>query len=256
MDATPEAELSTDPEGPEQSFLEKTIVQTGSSTADLPSAAKGAFAIAGEVVKPKPQKGPGSKGIVGWQRRLLPFMVGMLTLTCVFFLGTSYVQMSRLNQVIIQGHEKVNLDSALEPLTVTKDSADQTKLNFAMWRTLSLLEKDAMERRYHQASVMLMARLWTRYLGFITGMILSILGATFVLGKMQETESALGASSALWKLSLTTASPGIILVLLGTTLMLTTMLTSYDIRVDDQQIFTNVKIERPTATPYPSPRVE
>jgi hypothetical protein len=238
MDATTATQFPGDPHGPDQPPVTKDVL--------LPEV---------DAARPKRAKAPGAKSVSDWQRRLLPFMVAMVAVTCVFFLGTSYMQMSRLNQTITHGHEKVNLDAALEPLTTTGDSSEQTKLNFAMWRTLSLLEKNAMERRYHQAGVMLMARLWTRYLGFITGMILSILGATFVLGKMRETDSALGASSSLWKLSLTTASPGIILALLGTTLMLTTMLTSYDIRVDDQQIFTNVMMEHASPTPYPSPRL-
>ncbi len=193
-----------------------------------------------------------------WQRRLLPFMIVILTVSTLFFLVGSYIQLNNLNNRIKEGHPKIELDPALASLDkLPPDAADNTKLNFAMWKTLATLEKSAMERRYYHAGVMIMARVWTRYLGFVTGMILALVGATFILGKMKETESRMVTSSELWKASVTTASPGIILALLGSILILTTMLTTYEIRVDDEKIFTNVKMEtvEATPTPYPPPAV-
>ena len=47
------------------------------------------------------------------------------------------------------------------------------------------------KQRYHQANVLLMAGVRVRYPGLVTGMILALIGAVFVLGKIREerTES-------------------------------------------------------------------
>ena len=48
------------------------------------------------------------------------------------------------------------------------------------------LEQELVARRYEQANLMLSTSLWTRLMGFITGMILALVGAAFILGKLQE----------------------------------------------------------------------
>lgn len=102
---------------------------------------------------------------------------------------------------------------------------------------LSLLEANALQRRYHQAGVLLISRIWTRYLGFVTGTILALVGAAFILGKLRETNSVLGAESALWKVSMTSASPGLILATLGTLLMLATLATNLEMQVNDGPVY-------------------
>jgi hypothetical protein len=47
----------------------------------------------------------------------------------------------------------------------------------------AVLEADALQRRYHQANANMLARVWTRQLGFITGMLLALVGAAFILGR-------------------------------------------------------------------------
>jgi hypothetical protein len=82
-----------------------------------------------------------------------------------------------------------------------------------------------------------MARIWTRYLGFVTGMICTLVGAIFILGKLQEPASALSADAVSWKVSLNTTSPGLMLALLGTILMMTTLIVPARIEVEDKAIF-------------------
>jgi hypothetical protein len=67
-------------------------------------------------------------------------------------------------------------------------SHDQ-RLMAAVMAILSSLETNIVERRYHQANVSLMSRVWTRYLGFVTGMVLAMVGSIFILGKLREMES-------------------------------------------------------------------
>jgi len=54
---------------------------------------------------------------------------------------------------------------------------------------------------------------------------------------LQEASSNLGAEGGLWKVSLTTASPGLVLATLGTILMLATLATSMDLSVNDGPVY-------------------
>jgi hypothetical protein len=111
------------------------------------------------------------------------------------------------------------------------------RFEYARWKMLSLFEANALLRRYHQAGVLLISRIWTRYLGFVTGTILAMVGAAFILGKLRESSSSLGTESALWKLSISSASPGLILAALGTVLMLATLATNLDMQVTDGLVY-------------------
>ena len=107
------------------------------------------------------------------------------------------------------------------------------------WDTLSQLEGYCLQRRYHQANVLLMARVWFGYLGFITGMICTLIGATFILAKLQESTTKVDSEAANWKISISTASPGLMLAILGTILMITTMISPARIDVRDGPSFLN-----------------
>jgi hypothetical protein len=74
---------------------------------------------------------------------------------------------------------------------------------------------------------------WALYLGFVTGMILSLMGAVFVLAKLRETETEVSAQAAGARYAIKSASPGIIMAVLGVVLMMTTILTNHRIDVLD-----------------------
>ena len=173
-----------------------------------------------------------------WQKKLLPFMVIVLSVVMLFFFTASAFQLYYLHQRIEQSPE-LDLNLALGALESNPAGAsEKDKLQIGRWKTLSILEGNALQRRYHQANVLLMSRIWTGYLGFVTGMILALVGATFILGKLKESESKVDAGSEVWKFSMTTASPGLILALLGTILMITTIIGRYEINVNDGQLYT------------------
>jgi len=178
----------------------------------------------------KPEKSgtsPDTGDDASWQRRLLPFMVLMIGGLAVFFFIASVSQLYYLQQRIEQG-------PALA-LDVAQRAGDSVEL--VHWRTLVTLEAHAVQQRYHQANVLLMSRVWTRYLGFVTGMILSLVGAAFVLGKLREPESKFDASTPHLKIAFYTTSPGLALTILGTVLMLTAMLTQTEIDVRDGPLY-------------------
>jgi hypothetical protein len=172
-----------------------------------------------------------------WQKKLLPLMAGMLVAFAAFFFVASFLQLYYLLDL---GPAMASLDEIGKDLRsgeLRDPGAASSRLEFARWKTFSLLEANALGQRYHQAGVLLISRIWTRYLGFVTGTILALVGAAFILGKLTESPTSLGAESAGWKLSISSASPGLILAGLGTLLMLATLATNLDMQVTDGPVY-------------------
>jgi len=122
-------------------------------------------------------------------------------------------------------------------LAMSGPVAEGQRLDAQRWEALSQLEQYTLQRRYHQANVLLMARVWTQYLGFVTGMISMLIGAIFILGKLQEASSNFSGEAPGWKFAIATSSPGLVLALLGTILMVTTLVTPSRIDVEDTATF-------------------
>lgn len=189
----------------------------------------------------------------GWQTRLLPFLLALIGTLTAFFLVATLVQLRDLQYRIgqspsIELAEVFNSADAGQPLTAGD------RMLFVQWRTLVELEKNALERRYHQANVLLMARTWTRYLGFLTGMILAFLGAGFILGKFRELDTSIRVNSSPVKAALSTTSPGIVLAVLGSALMMATILMHTEIETRDAPMYVNFQLApaedtRPSALP-------
>lgn len=177
-----------------------------------------------------------------WQLRLLPVMTGLVLTLALFFFAATMHQLYQLNSKIQQVPQLDNSE-------LLASSNTSVTLVEKQWRSLVLLESHVLQQRYHQANVLLMARVWVRYLGFVTGMILALIGAVFILGKLREptTELSLGSGSSEpanqpgnLKVQLLTQSPGIVLVTLGTVLMLITIMVHHPIEVADAPIYTSV----------------
>lgn len=188
-----------------------------------------------------------------WQKRLLPLMAGMMISLTIFFFAASLFQLYFI-QNAIENSPELTIPESLKQLSVTKDNElNKTMLEFEQWKALVALEGHMLERRYHQANVLLMARIWVRYLGFVTGMILAILGAVFVLGKMKEEKTTLEAKSSDLSGTLSTTSPGLVLVTLGTIMMLTTILSHHQIDVRDGPLYTALPYAQIAANKNMSP---
>jgi hypothetical protein len=172
-----------------------------------------------------------------WQLTLLPLMSRMIVALTTFFFVVTLLQLGYV-------HWRIGLSTPVsfygffDPLLKYEDVSFEGMLAAKQLEATALLEASAMQQRYHQASVLLMSRVWVRYLGFVTGMILCLVGATFILGRMEEPESTISATKAEWGLALRTASPGIILALLGTVLIVSTIVTHHPIEVSDSALYT------------------
>lgn len=176
-------------------------------------------------------------GTSDWQRKLLPFMIAMIAGLAIFFFWISVSQLQSVQQKIEQG-PTLDLAPALGELERSQLSASDRLLQ-VQWQTLALLEQHALEQRYHQANVLLMSRTWIRYLGFITGMILALVGAAFILGKLREDVSDLSVNASGANVALKSTSPGLIMSVLGTGLMLATILVHNEITTRDGPVYTN-----------------
>jgi len=170
---------------------------------------------------------------------MLPMMSRMILGLTVFFFLSSAAQLAYLHFEITNSPEG-DFDAARQMLNSAQITEnDQLALPAAAIATLTALERNAMERRYHQANVSLMSRVWTRYLGFVTGMVLAMAGAIFILGRLQTAASTASAKTAGTEFSFKSESPGLILVGLGVVLMITTIITHHEISVDDRAIYAN-----------------
>lgn len=176
-----------------------------------------------------------------WQKKLLPLMTWMLVGLTIFFFVASFYQLYYLHTRIKDG-PKISLDKSIDINgSNLKDNQLDHQLKIIQWKTLATLDEHTLNQRYHQANVLLMARIWTRYLCFVTGMILCLVGASFILGKIEQKETTLDGKNRVVDFSIKTSSPGLVLALLGTVLMMTAVLVHNEIKVTDGPAYLHLK---------------
>jgi hypothetical protein len=170
-------------------------------------------------------------------------MVAALTL---FFFLASFGQLIYLH-LTIRNSPTLNLSEALSQLPSSSLTPAQM-IEASKLKALIMLEGHSSQRQYHQANVLLMARVWTSYLGFVTGMVLALVGAAFILGRLREPVSELSSSIQTTALSLKSASPGLLLAGMGTILMLATIITPHRIDVTDRAVYLHDTMTDTTAS--------
>lgn len=199
----------------------------------------------------------GSREDLKWQKRLLPLMTRMIVWLTVFFFWASFSQLAYLHWRISRSPALDVRDSLSMLSGATTERGVQNTVELAKLKALIALEANGLEQQYHQANVLLMSRIWTAYLGFVTGMILSLVGASFVLGKLRE-----GASEMILRtppatdVSFRSTSPGLLLVMLGSILMLTAIVTNHRIDVTHRAVYLRDSSFPVSMEPSPAPVLE
>jgi hypothetical protein len=174
-----------------------------------------------------------------WQRALLPYMQGVIILLTAFYLIASYLQFSFFVDRIEKPSD-ANLKQFLGNTTISKALNDSLSIDEKKWIAQCFFESYVVEARQQNAEFLMMSRTWIKYLGFITGVILSIVGAVFVLGKLNnENTTALEGGTSNIKFALQSHSPGIIMAVLGTALIISTILTHQNIEKTDAAVYFN-----------------
>lgn len=198
-----------------------------------------------------------------WLRRMLPWMIGMVFGLTIFFFVASAAQLAYLHYEIKKAPDTDAPFALSEQLLQGAPGSGDTKaalggapqtLPAAAIATLTALERSAMQRRYHQANVLLMSRVWTSYLGFVTGMVLAMVGAIFILGRLEIASSTATLEVATTKLNLASSSPGLFMAGLGTVLMIVTIVTHHQISVEDRAIYTQGWALGAAGSPSAGPR--
>lgn len=187
------------------------------------------------------------RSLLRWQRRLLPFMTGgLLTLGLIFFAATLW----HYND--LQRHFEVAMPDLREELRRLDNPAITPE--YKDWYARALLEEIALKRRYQQNAIGLQARIWTRMMGFLTGMVLVFSGCIFILGKLREDVQMSGdVQGAKW--ALVTSSPGLVLALAGTVLMALAIYVPSTIESTDSVVYLPVqaKVLAPAKAPPAAP---
>jgi hypothetical protein len=176
--------------------------------------------------------------LLQWQRRLLPFMSGFIVAMAALFFLFSGLHLYQMTSYIQTEHGQ-DIRSLIES-EIAKPTGQKLTSEDVMQHAVLLLEADTLDKRYHQAGALLMSRIWSRQLAFITGMVLSFVGAIFILGKMSEASSNISGGYAEWKVAITSASPGIILSFFGTVLLISSLFVKATLDVSDGPAYLNV----------------
>lgn len=173
---------------------------------------------------------------IHWQRRLLPLMAGMIIALSIFFFIVTLGQLAFLQWNILHS-PPIELGPLLSDELSGGEIEFEELYRLRRLELLAALESDIAEKRYYHNGVMIMSGLWLRYLGFLTGMILAMIGASFILGKMHEPEQEVEGKFSQLSMSLRTTSPGIILAVLGVILMFTTLVDKDEFELNNPNIY-------------------
>lgn len=177
---------------------------------------------------------PGDR-VGAWQRRMAPLMVAAVVVTALFFAVITVIEFRKLEAWLFDQSLPALATTAARPVIEPTTFEQQLALDSS--RQAYALEREAIARRYNQGNLLIATRLWTRLMGFVTGMILALVGAAFVLGKLAEDTSELSAAGSGVSVSLKSASPGVILCVLGTILMSMTIWVSVDLSTRDMALY-------------------
>ncbi len=176
-----------------------------------------------------------SSGLQLWQEKLLPFMVKMILGLTLFFFVASCFQLFYVNRSINKSPELILRESPY--MSEAANMTSEQKSEAVKYQALVDLEAYSLRRHAHLANVSIMARIWIQYLGFVTGMILALVGASFILGKLQIATSSVEAKVQEAELSIKSSSPGLFLVVLGVILMITTICIHHRIETTDNGVY-------------------
>jgi hypothetical protein len=192
---------------------------------------------------PVPKDASAQQRREAWQGRLLPLMIGMLIAAAAFFAVMSVVELRAFYDRVEQ--RPLALASVFTDFEQHAPPVGRAEPAYLRFKTLALLEADALYRRYHQANATMLARVWTRQLGFLTGMVLALVGAAFVLGRLREDASRIEAELQGAKAVIASSSPGLVLAVLGTVLMGVTLAVPFGVETRDKATYLGIDAAMP-----------
>jgi len=193
-----------------------------------------------------------------WQNRLMPWMIILPTVLIATFIYLSTTQLNEFKVSINDYRNSSTADNLLSPWDTTRrDNPFRGNLEYVKLYSRVKMEEKALNNRYAQGGFLLMARTYSKYLGFFTGMILAMVAAVFIISKLKEDISHLeGSIQEKMKFRVVSSSPGVIFGVLGTALMLSTILYNPAIAQTDSPLYLVPEISIPAtlnSTALPAP---
>jgi hypothetical protein len=188
-----------------------------------------------------------SNELLKWQRKLLPLMTRFLIALAILFFVFSAFHLYQVSTFIETEHGN---DIRAQIQAQIDKSGQAPSGEEVLQNSLLLLEADTLDKRYHQASALLLSRIWSRQLAFITGMVMAFLGSVFILGKLSEATSTITGEGSQWKVGISSASPGIILSFFGTILLVATLVVRTTLDLSDGPAYITA-LRRPASSGQP-----
>ncbi len=182
------------------------------------------------------QPAPDTREVSRWQRKLLPFMIRFMVVIAIGFFALSTYDVYEVRR-FVANDSSGGLRARVDEMVRARAGAQANTAGDLVQQSLLVLEADAMENRYRQASALLMSRIWTRQLAFLTGMVLAFIGSIFILGKMTEGKSDVSLGTDQLKGAISSTSPGLILAFFGTLLMAISLVVQPRIEVQDRPLY-------------------
>lgn len=175
------------------------------------------------------------KSLIAWQTKLLPFSIIFLGMLSLVYFG---IYLYEIGQI----HNSRQLENSLS----TAQQIDALSKNVPdMGDKLYRAELLTVLYRHQRADTIIESRILTINLSFLTGVILSFVGAIFILGKFSESATKIEAEKDKLKFSLASSSPGIILSTLGVALIIVCIISKTALDVKDQAVYLNVTYQVP-----------
>lgn len=178
------------------------------------------------------------KLIAKWQNKLLPVMVIVPISLATIFIVIATMQMLKFNEVLNEKPDGKLFTTVIKPVKAN----ERQSLESVKWATLAHMEQQSIEKRYRQGGLLLMSRIFTKYLGFFTGMLMAIVGSVFIISKLNtDTSTVDAAMTDQFKVNVASSSPGLIFGILGTVLMGLSIYQHTDVSVQDSPLYLNAQ---------------
>ena len=208
---------------------------------------------ANEALSPEAER-----ALLRWQRHLLPFMMASLIAMGVFFFAATLWLFIDLQQRLEYKSTDIVavLDKLAQPSAAAADRAERRIERD--WTVRVVLEKVALEQRFNVQTTVVKGRLWTRFMGFLTGMILCLTGCVFVLGKLRESVRTAAEGGGL-KGELATSSPGVFMAFAGTIVIGIVLVVPTSVESTDAAVYLPRQVQlvdsegRPASEAYDRP---
>jgi hypothetical protein len=174
-----------------------------------------------------------------WSRRLL------LIMGSAIFVIVISLPLIRLN---IQESQEINIKQDLDYIDKNAEGDAPNKLEYTKWKTRAIFESNSLQHRHHVIHENLIAQAWYRSLGFVVGVLLLIVGTKFVFERSKGNDTKFEYTDKSWKPLILITSPGLILVLIGALLLISSMFITTTINWNDSPLY----IDSPDAHSMPN----